>query len=283
MAITAAGLTSGNDGSGGFISNATTSSYGAAADRLQLFGLHSAAFQPDQIDPPISIVQSTTLTLTQVAFVRDTTTGQCLSVYRALQASPPTGTSVITFDETQYYGNWSVIELAGIDTSGTNGSGAIVQTASSKDVAGSATSSAVTLATFGDVNNATVIFTAWTTTGSTIRTCTPKGGFTEVHDTGTTYAGAGAASAIQSQFKAGNDTTPTGTWSGAGAILSLALEIKAAVGGGGGGTTPLTRSRRSGSGGMGPEMSGGISARGRILVPDRRFFLPSRIPSERRV
>ena len=230
MAITAAGLTSGNDGSGGFISTATSASYAAAANRLQLFGLHSAAFQADQIDPPTTIIQAGSLSLTNVTSIKDITTGQCLSVWRALQASPPTGTSVVTFDETQYYGNWSVIELNGVDTTGTNGSGAIVQFASSKDVA-SATASPVTLAAFGNANNATVFFTAWTATGSTIRTCTVKAGFNEIHDTGTTYAGAAAASAIESQFKAGNDTTPTGTWSAAGAILSVALEIKAASAG----------------------------------------------------
>lgn len=228
MAITAASLTSGNDGSGGFITSATSASYAAAANRLQLYGLHSVAFQPDQIDPPTTVLQAGSLSLTRIAFVSDTTTGQCLSVWRALSASPPTGTTVATFDETQYVGDWSVIELNGVDTTGTNGSGAIVQSATSKSVTGSGTSSAVALAAFGNASNATVLFTAWTNTGGTTRTCSPKAGFTEVHDTGSTYASGAAFAAIESQFLAGNDTSPTGTWSAAGYILSVALEIKAA-------------------------------------------------------
>lgn len=232
MAITEANLTSGNDGSGGFVATSTIASTAPTANRLILAFIHSAAFQPDQIDPPLSVTVAG-VSMTAVANVKDTATGQCVSLWRGLSASPGSSTGTITFDETQYYADWSVFELAGIDTSGTNGSGAIVQSASNKDVTGSGTAATVTLSSFGSTDNGAVYGTGWTNTGSTIRTCTPDTGWSEVHDTGTTYAGAAAAAAIESQWRASNDTSATGSWSAPGFILSIAAEIKAvAVGGG---------------------------------------------------
>lgn len=230
MAITQASLTSGTDGSGGFVSSSTIASTTPTANRLIIAIIHSAAFQPDQIDPPTAVTVAS-VSMTAVANIKDTVTGQCVSLWRGLSASPGSGTGTITFDETQYYANWSVFELAGIDTSGTNGSGAIVQSASNKDVTGSGTAAAVTLSAFGNAANGAVFGSGWTNTGATIRTCTPDTGWTEVHDTGSTYAGGAAAAAIESQWRASNDTSATGTWSAAGFILSIAAEIKAASAG----------------------------------------------------
>ncbi len=239
MTITQASLTSGNDGSGGFVSSSTIASTAPTSNRLILAFVHGAAFQPDQIDPPTAVTVAG-VSMTAVANVKDTVTGQCVSLWRGLSASPGSSTGTITFDETQYYADWTVFELDGIDTSGTNGSGAIVQSASNKDVTGSGTAAAVTLSAFGDANNGAVFGTGWTNTGATIRTCTPDTGWSEVHDTGTTYAGAAAAAAIESQWRASNDTSATGTWSAAGFILSVAAEIKAAAVGGGVVVNPLS-------------------------------------------
>jgi hypothetical protein len=69
-----------------------------------------------------------------------------------------------------------------------------------------------------------------------------------------------------------------GSWSSAPAAHTID-DFTAGDFSAGGGTTPVTRSRRSDSGGMGPEMNGGISARSsRIHVPRRSIFLPSLKP-----
>jgi len=117
-------------------------------------------------------------------------------------------------------------------------------------VTGSATSSGVTLAAFGSANNGAVFATGFLTTGATIRTCTPDTGWTEVHDFGTTYAGAAGAASLETQFRASNDTSATGTWSAGGYIGSMGVEIKAA--GAGGSTSAQARRRRQRTFGTGP-------------------------------
>lgn len=44
-----------------------------------------------------------------------------------------------------------------------------------------------------------------------------------------------------------------------------------------GGNAPITRASRAGSGGIGPEMNGGMSAGNGILVPHRKIYLPARL------
>jgi len=81
-----------------------------------------------------------------------------LTVLRAMGSTPSTGT--ITFDlagQTQTGASWSISECSGTDSTGTNGSGAIVQVVSTNNGLGGATASSltVTLGTFSNVENAT--------------------------------------------------------------------------------------------------------------------------------
>lgn len=232
MALTSAALGSGSSGSGGFVTSvATSGSTSPTANRLIIAAVHSAAFNTNQAEPPDSITGAG-LTFTLIQAQADiVTSGVCVSLWRALTASPSTGVITATWSHSMYFGNISVFEIAGIDTSGTNGSGAIVQSVGSQEVTGSATTSPVTLSAFGNAGNGAVFATGWLNTGATIRTCTPDTGWTEVHDFGTTYAGAAAASALETQFRASNDTSATGTWSAAGYLASMAAEIKAASAG----------------------------------------------------
>ena len=75
-----------------------------------------------------------------------------LTVFRAMGSSPTSGQATITFSATQDSILWDIQEFANVDTSGTNGSGAIVQTVSNT---ATATSVTVTLAAFGATDNAT--------------------------------------------------------------------------------------------------------------------------------
>ena len=227
MTITATSLTSGTAGSGGFVATADTASISPTANRLVLMAVWQAAFQPDQIDPPTSVAGAG-LTFTRIGFVSNTTTGLCLSIWRALSASPSSGAVTITLDETGYYIAWSVVELDGIDTGGTNGSSAIVQSATSSTGTSTGTSSAVTLSAFGNAANGAFFANGWTVAASGAVSCSEDTGWTEIHDTSTLYGGGTARAAIETQFRADNDTTATGTWSASGYVYSMALEIKAA-------------------------------------------------------
>jgi hypothetical protein len=147
-----------------------------------------------------------------------------LSLFRSMGASPSAGTISITWAaaDGSLSGSWIVAECTGVDTSGTNGSGAIVQ--SDKDVNVGGTSLALSLAAFGSANNAT--FATFSLNANLA--VTNEGGWTELADValddGTND------SAIQAQWIASNDTSPSASWSAADSG-GIAIEIKAAVSG----------------------------------------------------
>jgi hypothetical protein len=72
-------------------------------------------------------------------------------LFRAMGSSPTTGSVTMTFSAAQSRCNWSITELGNVDTSGTNGSGAIVQYATSSHTGG--TTISTTLSTFSSSSN----------------------------------------------------------------------------------------------------------------------------------
>ena len=68
-----------------------------------------------------------------------------LSLYRALGASPTTGAVTITYPTSEWAAVWSIEQITGVSTSGSNGSGAVLQSAQNSDGA-SGSSLTVTLA-----------------------------------------------------------------------------------------------------------------------------------------
>ena len=141
-------------------------------------------------------------------------------VYRAMGASPSAGAITMTSDVTLDTLAWSVAEFDGVDTSGTNGSGAVVQ--SNTNASDSASSLTVTLGAFGSADNATYgAFGA----GTTPATWTAGTGFTEIHDVGQEFA------SISSEWRVDNDTSVDATASGTTGLGGVAIEIKAAAAG----------------------------------------------------
>jgi len=144
-----------------------------------------------------------------------------LTIFRALKAA---GVSAGTFTAdaagaTQI--GWIVIvdEADGIDTSGTDGSGAIVQSASNN---GSGTTATATLAAFGDAtNNAAFMATAL----SSNIAITEEAGYTELADLGH----ATPTRAGETQYKLGQDLSVTSTFTTS-IWRCIASEIKAAAG-----------------------------------------------------
>lgn len=218
MAITASNLISGSD-SGAAASSFTTASITPSANKLILLSV--TARRGDSTQPVAPTVTGNGLTWVEIAEIYwDTTSTSRKStfLFRAMGASPSSGAVTMDFGtQSINLPNWIVDEITGMDTSGTNGSGAIVQSATNKNEAGATLT--VTLAAFSSANNATYgsfggdSFGA----GSSVGT-----GYTQLGSTdgATTTAGV-------TEFRSDNDTSVDVTFSTA-SLGGIAIEIKAA-------------------------------------------------------
>jgi hypothetical protein len=161
------------------------------------------------------------LTWVQVGTIAFGTTRRA-SISRAM-GTPSSGAITITYAATLEFAHWQVIEVDGMDTSGTNGSGAIVGSA----VTGTDTNTSLslTLPAFGSANNAALGFFVHAANESTA----PGSGFSEIVDFNNAYD---ASTGFQSEYKL-NSTTVDASWATSQAAWGIALEIKAAAGGGG--------------------------------------------------
>lgn len=144
-----------------------------------------------------------------------------VELWRSMGASPSTGAITIsTGGSTQIHMAWAVIECTGVDTSGTNGSGAIVQSAINLTEPG--TSLTVTLGAFGDAGNATL-----GAFGVADNVAVTEGtGFTELAEQ--LVSDGGLDSGLQVQWRSTNDTNVDASWSSIDAG-GVAIEIKAAA------------------------------------------------------
>ena len=141
-----------------------------------------------------------------------------MTIYRAMSASPGSGPITITFPATESNASWIVSQWTGVNTSGTNGSGAIGQTAS--NLADGVTSIGATLAALGGPNN--IAYAAVGTSGSAIG-INPGAAFTEISEQKPIESPNGILEALF----AANQTNPSASWSGAFSAAILAIEIKA--------------------------------------------------------
>jgi hypothetical protein len=154
MAIVGSNLTSGTQDAGSF-SSVNTASITPTSNNLVLAAV--AIRNGSSTAPTVSSITGNGLTWVQVATIQYDTSGASLrsiTVYRALGASPSSGAVTINFSETETAYAYCIDQFSGIDTSGTNGSGAIVQSVTNKDET-PPTGLTVTLAAFASVNNAT--------------------------------------------------------------------------------------------------------------------------------
>jgi hypothetical protein len=145
-------------------------------------------------------------------------TGDIISVWRGLVASPTAGAVTITFAATQTACRWSIVEFQGVLTTGANGADAVRQ---SEVATGSDNTPAETLAAFGDAANAT-----YAAVGTNATTgITPGTGFTELHE----EINSGC---LFTQWRSDNDTSVNCTATQAVAWGIVAIEIVAAIGAG---------------------------------------------------
>jgi hypothetical protein len=134
-----------------------------------------------------------------------------------MSASPGSGPITIDFSKAQSNAQWIVSEWQGVDITGVNGAGAIVQTGSaSADVVSGLT---VTLAAFGSPNN---VAYGVVSVRSSVPAVTPGTGFTEIAEHA---SGESPPSALQAEWKV-NDNTIDALWTNLRGAL-IGIEIKA--------------------------------------------------------
>ena len=221
MAITVTELTSGANGSN--LQNYTTASVSPGANKLILVLVSENDSAGGSLPSSVSgagltfdLIRSST----GVSGVGHRRT----SIYRAMSGSPGTGAITIAHSGvTQNNCLWKVLEVSGIDTTGTNGAGAIVQSNDSGPT--STATPSVTLAAFGDATNNAGLAAFAQATANTFAAGT---GWTEI---GTEVTNASPNTSFGAQYIIGQDTSVDCTFSGSGSATGVAIEIKAASAG----------------------------------------------------
>lgn len=221
MAIAATALVGNADAA-----NATsyaTASITPTANRLVLAAIGSS--QGGSGATAVPTLSGNGVTWVQVATVQsgDASTGRRVTLFRARHASPSAGAVTIDFGGVaQTRCAWSIVEWSDIDTSGTNGSGAIVQAVTAFALTG--TAGTATLAAFGDATN-NAAYSAITTSGGASNPITPEGGYTELHQVQPTAE----AQRLETMWQLGGaDLTPAPSWAVSLEWAQIAVEIKAA-------------------------------------------------------
>lgn len=204
------------------------------ADDAAVFAFIQTHTWTTSTDPAIpTLVGGGMTTWTQIATVIGDTTAASrvrLTVFRALQATPGTAVATIGNLGSNADGRaWSIFECTGVDTSGTNGSGAVVQVVTDFSNANhnGADTFAGTVANFGDaVNNMTVA-------GWALKSVTATGaagaGLTLIHEQSLTD---NLDHLTITEYELGENKVPGITWSGsdtiAGGLASVLIEVKVA-------------------------------------------------------
>ena len=166
--------------------------------------------------PNVPTVTGAGGTWVQVGTAIDATNARRVTVLRDLSASPGSGPLTIDFaGQTQTSNGYSVDEFSNVDTSGTHGSGAVVQSVTGSTTTGTTTGFTVNLATLGSSYNAA--FGAIRNNGSAL--VSPGSGFTELSNQGINRESEWAL----------NQTAVSWTWPSQASTVSVALavEIKA--------------------------------------------------------
>ena len=224
MAVANTALGSGTWAGNG-ITHTTAGSIAPTSNRLLKLSLEIAYVASQASDPGVTITAfglTWVLVRGQEHWPNAANWFNWLYTYRSLGPSPSSGTIQIDAGSSMDTIAWSLSEDAGIDTGGTNGSAAVVQSASNK--AAASDTCTTTLGAFGSANNATYSVSGAGDTSTTARTFTPDTGSAEIHDIGTEYASIGTA------FRNDNDTSlVTLASASSSGVAGMALEIKAAT------------------------------------------------------
>jgi hypothetical protein len=216
MAVTCVGVGTGQSTSSASV--ATSAAVTPAANRLYLAVVVSRAAS----SPNIPTVAGCGLTWVQVATRVDATNFRRITVFRAMKASGLSSQVVTaTISGSQTVALISVLELTGMDITGTDGSGAIVTSAQNGSTTNAASGS-IGMSAWADAANGAAV-TAWWHGNAEVST--PDIGWTEVSDQAGT-----SSTCLQTQFRVGQDTATAVTWAGSATTWGgIAVEIKYAA------------------------------------------------------
>lgn len=210
-------------------SDSTTASITPSVNKLVVLSVESKTEVGGGTDPNQPTATGCNLTWVAIdSIVTDPTSlsRRRITQLRGMGSSPTTGAITIDFGgQTQITKAWSVDQMTNMDTSGTNGSGAIVQsvTMNQTDEEGTTTSPSLTLAAISNTNNA--VF-AMSGQGSGSVAVTAGQGFTLLGNA--TDSGENNIE-VNTEYRSDNYTNVNFWWSPAdsgGGII--AIEIKAA-------------------------------------------------------
>jgi hypothetical protein len=216
MAITANPLDSAYDGTDGLTYK--TLNFTPGANRLVLLAIVATRGASAGPPPQPTIDIETWDLVRSLNYDVSGATQSAIFLFRALNASPSSGQRTFTFSATCTSCAYSVVEFDGVDTTGTNGSGAIVQSA---DTGANldATSASVTLAALGSASNAAYGMFVHQSNEVTAPETTPA--YTELHD----VRGGSPSLALETEWVI-NDTTPSASWVTSAACGGIGVEIK---------------------------------------------------------
>lgn len=220
MAVTVANKTT-KTGSG---TTLVSDSHTPASNKLQLMTVTSRTGITANPNQPTATGNGLTWVVVN-SIVYDTTSSsrKRVTLFRALGASPTAGATTVDFGgQTQTSSTLIIDECTGADTSGTDGSGAVVQSVTNKDETVSTGLLTVTLGAFGSTANAT--YGAFAEGGN--GTYTAGSGFTEVASLVN-----GDSIDTLTEYKSTNDTSVDATDSANSELGGIAIEIKEAVAG----------------------------------------------------
>lgn len=216
MAITATNLLTNSSGTDA--NSYVTASISPTNGKLILLAVSSVS----TASPPVNIpsVSGAGMTWTQVATVVETNNNfRRTTVFRGISVGSSGALTIVFSGETQLRCGWSVTEFDNVDISGTNGSNAIVQSATATQNNSSQTGITVTLSDFNNSKNATYGAVRISASGNPI---TPGSGFTELGE-----SQMDSSDWIQTQFKNTNDTTVDWSWTSAiSEATAVAIELK---------------------------------------------------------
>jgi len=212
--ISAVNLTNGNSTA---TSSTQTASTTPKADRLLLL---TVSTRTDSGDPNTPTATGNGLTWDVVRTLNYDNSGsqKRLTVFRSM-GTPTGGKITIGFaSQTQSDVVWSLDEFANVDTSGSNGSGAVVQSAQNSNTGGANTTLTVTLGAFASADNSTwggIVFGNGTGVG------TVGSGFTQL-----AQKTSGANLLLMSEWKVANDTSVDASTTAGGEVGGVAIELK---------------------------------------------------------
>lgn len=221
MPVTAANLTAGVDADGN--SSSTTASVTPTANKLQLLTIRSrTGISADPNTPTATGNGLTWVTVNSIVYDSASSSRKRITVLRAMGSAPTSGTIAIDFGgQNQTSVGWVLDEISGVDISGTNGSGAIVQSATNSDETVTTGTLTVTLSAFSSSKNAT--FGAFAEGGN--GTYTKGTGFTEL----ASVADGTDLIDLLTEFRSDNDTSVDATDSVNSELGGIAIEIRAAA------------------------------------------------------